>query len=291
MATVALPAEQSRTGVRAVRRAGAIGLAAAGFGVLFQLLFYDTGLGINFPLAIATLLAIAWFAPERPTRWPSPADAWLPAAAVALAAFVAVRGDSTLVALDVLGSVTLTALSIASFGGMAVVLRPFTAIFVLGLRVVASAVGSAVEVLEGIRRAMPFHRVRSDLAPMSGVLRGLLLALPLLLLFVALFASADAVFDQLLRETFDLRPGPWLPAWTPGRRPRGGMGGGGHAGLRQPGPRARSACRGPRAPSAAGSAAPRRPRCWCRSTCCSRSSSRCRPPTCSAAATRWRRAA
>jgi hypothetical protein len=204
MATVALPAEQSRTGARAIRRAGAIGLAAAGFGVLFQMLFYDTGLGINFPLAIATLVAIAWFAPERPTRWPSPADAWLPAAAVALAAFVAVRGDSTLVALDVLGSVTLTALSIASFGGMAVVLRPFTAIFVLGLRVVASAVASAVEVLEGIRRAMPFHRVRSDLAPMSGVLRGLLLALPLLLLFVALFASADAVFDQLLRETFDL---------------------------------------------------------------------------------------
>ncbi|HET6745729.1 MAG TPA: DUF4173 domain-containing protein [Candidatus Limnocylindria bacterium] len=204
MATVAVPAEQRRTGIRAVRRAGAIGLAAAGFGVLFQLLFYDTGLGINFPLAITSLLGIAWFVPERPTRWPATADLWLPAAAIVLAAFVAVRGDGTLVALDVLGSLTLTFLSIASFGGMPVVLRPFVAIFLLGLRVVAAAVGQAVHVLEGIRRAMPFHRVRADLAPMSGVLRGLLLALPLLLLFVALFASADAVFDQLLRETFDL---------------------------------------------------------------------------------------
>ena len=147
---------------------------------------------------------MAWFAPERPARWPPLIDAWLPVAAVALAAFVALRGDSTLVALDVLGSVTLTALSIASFGGMPVVRRQFLAIVGLGLRVVGSAIGAAFEVLEGIRRALPFSRVRSEMAPMSAVLRGLLLALPLLLLFVALFASADAVFDQLLRDTFDL---------------------------------------------------------------------------------------
>jgi hypothetical protein len=204
MATVAIPAERRRPGVRAVRRAGAIGLAATLIGLLVQLLFFDTGLGINFPLAIVAILVAAWFVPERPSRWPALADAWLPAAAVALAAFVALRGDSTLVALDVLGSVTLTALSLASFGGMAVVRRSFLAIFVLGLRVVVSAVGSAVEVLEGIRRSLRLNRVGSDLGEMPAVLRGLLLALPLLLLFVALFASADAVFDRLLRDLFDL---------------------------------------------------------------------------------------
>ena len=206
MATVAIPAEHRRTGIRAARRAGGIVLAATAIGLLVQLLFFDTGLGINFPVAIVAILAAAWFVPERPSRWPSLADAWLPAASVALAAFVALRGDSTLVALDVLGSVTLAVLSIASFGGMAVVRRPFLAIFVLGLRVVVSAIGSAVEVLEGIRRSLPLSRARSDLGSLSGVLRGLLLALPLLLLFVALFASADAVFDRLLRDLFDLDP-------------------------------------------------------------------------------------
>jgi hypothetical protein len=204
MATAALPAERSRTGVRAVRRAGAIGLAAAGIGSLVQLLFFDTSLGINFPIAVTAVLAAAWFVPERPTLWPPITDAWLPASAIVLAAFVALRGDSTLVALDVLGSLTLTVLSVASFGGMPVVRRQFLAIFVLGLRVVASAVGSAMEVLEGLRHTVPASRARCDLAPMSAVLRGLLLALPLLLLFVALFASADAVFDRILRDLFDL---------------------------------------------------------------------------------------
>jgi hypothetical protein len=204
MSAVAIPDEQRRTGIRAARRAGAIGLAATAIGLLVQLLFFDTGLGINFPIAIVALLAAAWFVPERPARWPARTDAWLPAAAVALAAFVSLRGDSTLVALDVLGSVTLTALSIASFGGMAVVRRRFLAIFVLGLRVVVAAVGSAVEVWEGIRRSLRLNRVGSDLGSMPAVLRGLLLALPLLLLFVALFASADAIFDRLLRDLLDL---------------------------------------------------------------------------------------
>ena len=59
MTTAAIPAEQRRTGVHAVRRAGVIGLAATGFGLLFQLLFFDTGLGINFH----------W---QSPPSWPWP---------------------------------------------------------------------------------------------------------------------------------------------------------------------------------------------------------------------------
>jgi hypothetical protein len=106
MATTTAPSAQARVSARTVRRAGAIVLAAAAFGLLVQLLFFDTGLGINFPLAVAFLLAVAWLVPGRRVRWPLAADAWLAPAALVLSVFVGLRGDRTLVALDLLGSVT-----------------------------------------------------------------------------------------------------------------------------------------------------------------------------------------
>jgi hypothetical protein len=202
--TIAIPSERAAPAARTVRRAGAIAMAAVAIGLWAQLLFFDTGLGINYPLAMAALIAAAWFVPERPTRWPALPDVWLPAAALVLAMFVALRGDPTLVALDILGSLTLATLAIASFGGMEVVRRPFAPIFVLGLRVALAAVGEVAPVVEGIRRRVPLSRARSGAGRMSGVLRGLLLALPLLLLFLVLFSSADAVFGRLVSDLPDL---------------------------------------------------------------------------------------
>jgi hypothetical protein len=202
--TIAVTAERTSPAAQTVRRAGAIALAAAVVGLTAQVLFFDTGLGLNYPLAVIVVLAAAWIIPERPMRWPSLTDAWLPAGAVVLAAFVALRGDPTLLALDVLGSATLATLALASFGGMAVVRRPFTGIFVLGMRVVVAAVGDAAAVIDGARRRIPLSRTGAGMGRMSGVLRGLLLALPLVALFLLLFSSADAVFGRLVSDLPDL---------------------------------------------------------------------------------------
>lgn len=203
MATIAVQAEGKRVARRAVVRAGSIALAAVASGLLAQLLFVDTGLGINFPIAIAAILACAWFVPARLTRWPRLTDAWLPLAALALAGFVAVRGDRTLIALDMLGAVTLTTLALASFGGMRVVQRPFVGIVVLGLRAIAAGASAGSEVIEGLRSTLPLRRVCSEASWWPGVLRGLVLALPLILIFIVLFASADAVFARMLSDLFN----------------------------------------------------------------------------------------
>jgi hypothetical protein len=203
-ATFAIPAERERAPGRAVARAGSIGLAAGAIGLLAQLLFFDTGLGINFPVAIVTLLACAWFVPARPARWPKLADAWLPLAAVVLAGFVALRGDRTLIALDVLGSITLTTLALASFGSMRVVHRPFVNIVLLGLRAIAAGTAGGSDVIQGLLRGLPLRRANAGPSAWPGVLRGLMLALPLLLLFVVLFSSADAVFARILSDLFAL---------------------------------------------------------------------------------------
>jgi hypothetical protein len=202
MTTATIPAAAERAARSTVARVRSIALAAVAIGLLAQLLFFDTGFGINFPIATLAILACAWFVPARPTLWPRLADVWLPVAAVALAGFVALRGDRTLIALDVLGSVTLTTLALASFGGMRVVQRPFATIVLLGLRAIAAGSASGSDVIEGLLRRLPPRRANTEPSAWPGVLRGLVFALPLLLLFVVLFASADAVFARILSDLF-----------------------------------------------------------------------------------------
>ena len=185
-----------------------IAVGALGLGILAQLLFFDVGLGINFPIAIAALLFAGWLAGGSPLRRLRPVDAWLPVAALVFAVFVALRGDPTLVALDVLGSLALTAASMPAFGGLRVVDRALGGVAVLALRVAGAAAAGAGHVVAGVAGRVPALRSREALGPWAAVLRGLLIALPLVLLFVALFSAADAVFaewtDRLLDWDLDL---------------------------------------------------------------------------------------
>jgi hypothetical protein len=174
-----------------------------GLGLLAQLLFFDVGIGINFPTAILAALLAAWFAAPTFPRLTRPRDAWLPAAALTFASFVAVRGDRTLVGLDMLGSLALAAASVASLGGLAVVSRPAGALLVLALRLFAAAFGGAVAVLASARLALPEGGLRRGIGPWAAVLRGVLIAIPLVLLFVTLFSAADAVFADYAGRLFE----------------------------------------------------------------------------------------
>lgn len=188
---------------RLLPRALPIAAAAATLGLLAQLLFFDAGWGINFPLAVAALLTAGWLAPRRQPRAPALLDAWMPVAALLLAVAVALRGDTTLVALDVIGSLALTVGALASFGGLTVVSRPLGGLLVLGGRAAAALAGGALDAVHGLRHDLPATPLRARAGRAAPVLRGLLLALPLLLLFMALFSSADAVFAQLAEDLFD----------------------------------------------------------------------------------------
>ena len=196
-------AEREAVASPAIPRALPIALVAVGLGLLAQLLFFDVGIGINFPIAILAALLAAWFAAPTFPRLARPRDAWLPVAALTFASFVAVRGDRTLVGLDMLGSLALAAASVASLGGLAIVARPAGALLVLALRLFAAAFGGAVAVLASARRALPEGGLRRGLGPWAAVLRGLLIAVPLVLLFVALFSAADAVFADYAGRLFE----------------------------------------------------------------------------------------
>ena len=187
-----------------IRDAGRVVVIGAALGVAGQLLFFDVGLGINFPLAILLLLGGGWTA-RRPGVRPALTDSWLAPAAVAFAAFAAVRADATLLMLDVLAALALSGAALASFGGRDVVRQPLGTVVRTGFAVAGWVGGGSVGALVAARRDLPATpRTRERARPIVPVLRGLLIAAPILVVFVTLFASADPIFARAVEDLVGL---------------------------------------------------------------------------------------
>lgn len=187
-----------------IRGAGRVVLIGAALGVAGQLLFFDVGLGINFPIAILLLLIGGWAA-RRPGVRPSATDGWLGPAAVAFAAFAAVRSDATLVRLDGLAALGLSGAALATFGGREIVRRPLSAVLQAGFVVAGWVGGGSVAALVEARRGLPPTRQTADRGrPIVPLLRGLLISAPVLVVFVTLFASADPIFARTVEDLVGL---------------------------------------------------------------------------------------
>jgi len=186
-----------------LRTATGIGLVAVAIGLVAQFLFVDAGLGINVPIATLLLLGAGWLVRDPEQAAPRLADAWLAPGALILSAFVALRGDGTLVALDILGALALSGAALVSFGGLRVLERPFAAIASLAARLAVSGVVAGTRPFAALVRSMPSLRGRGVTGRAAPVVRGLLIAVPLVILFVALFSAADAVFAQITEDLVD----------------------------------------------------------------------------------------
>ena len=121
----------------------------------------------------------------------------MPVGALAFASFAAIRADRALVTFDAMAALALAFGWAAAMAGVAMTRRPLSALVVTGADcAVATAVGAI--------RLSPALRTESDLGTSlrgrAALFRGLLLALPVLLVFVALFSTADAVFATFVRR-------------------------------------------------------------------------------------------
>jgi Domain of unknown function (DUF4173) len=181
-------------------------IAAVAAGLLAQWLFAFQMLGLNFPLWIGVVIGAAWrFRPtdERFDRL----DAWLPAAAIVFAAFIAVRADMMLMSFDFLAACVLTLAAAVSFGGHGVTRAAWQALALLGAKAGAVYAVGAAYLVPGLKPIAGALSRRRD-GRLMPVLRGLVLALPLLLVFAVLFAAADAVFASQLKALFNIELGP-----------------------------------------------------------------------------------
>jgi len=176
-----------------------VGTGAA-LGIIGQLLFFEVAIGTNFPIAIATLVTSGWLL-RRPDARVERRDLWLAPAAVVFAGFAAIRADPVIVLLDALTSVGLAGAALASYGQRSVLRRPFGDLLALGVAVAGWVAAGAVGAIRTARRRMPVTRGGLGRArPALPVLRGLLIALPVMLVFVSLFSAADAVFARMLDD-------------------------------------------------------------------------------------------
>jgi hypothetical protein len=201
---VAQPQPQPQAAARAetrdrIRGAGRILVVGLALGVLGQLLFYGVGLGLNVLLIVAALLLAA--VRLRGQARSAPADAWLAPAALVLAAFAALRGDAALVAIDTLAALALTGAAIVALAGGTVMRRSAIGIAILGLAAALSALFAAPLVAAAARHDVPSGgRLHLGLGRGAPVVRGALIALPLVVVFTALFVSADAVFGRFVSD-------------------------------------------------------------------------------------------
>jgi hypothetical protein len=182
-------------------------LVAVGIGVLGEIVLDGPAPGINVLVMTLVVLGAAWLI-RRPGRAPDPLDAWLPLTAIVLASLVAVRADPFVALLDLAGVAVFTGATVAAFSGLAVTRRSLSVILVAGAWVLGSvvAVGTPSLLIEARppRRELP----RSWPAWLGPLGRGLVLAIPLVMIFTVLFASADPIFrrgvDELLGFSLDL---------------------------------------------------------------------------------------
>lgn len=187
--------------LRILALAGVIGLVAQG-------LLLDNLLGVNAVILAAGLLGAAWVLRPADRRM-DPLDQWLPPAALAISAFIAVRADPVLLALDVLAAGVLLGASVAAIAGEAVTRRSAVRVVELGLLVIGWAGVGILRVTVATRRPAAASSMGSDedrsprLPPWAGpVARGILIAIPVLVVFGSLFSSADVAFDRLMGRLF-----------------------------------------------------------------------------------------
>ena len=172
-------------------------------GLVAEVVLDGSAIGINVSIATVAVLAAAWIVRRR-GRALDPVDAWLPATAIVLSLLVAIRADPFVAFLDLAGAAAFTGASVAAISGLAVTRRSIGIVIAIGAWVVESTLAGTARLLvvaRPARRDAPRERPTW----LGGVVRGLVLAVPLVVILATLFASADPIFRRTLDEAFGVR--------------------------------------------------------------------------------------
>lgn len=194
-------------------------IAALELGVLSRVLLWETAWGLSFSLWVGNLLLVVALLAHRTAIELRGEGRWLFLPAFLFAGALAWRDADALAALNLLAVLVLLALGAfraregrLQVAGVGEYLRG------LLLGAMNAAAGMGILVLGEVRwKGIPLPARAGQAA---AVLRGALLALPLLLVFGSLFAAADPVFaraaDTLLRwQPEDLVPSLlWILVWS-----------------------------------------------------------------------------
>ncbi|HEY0069943.1 MAG TPA: DUF4173 domain-containing protein [Chloroflexia bacterium] len=171
-------------------------LAGLGLGMVFDVLFYGKLLGISMPLFVGAVVGVLlWLGRQEDVR-PRMRNMWIVLPLFFFATMVFFRASGFITLLNVCAVLALLALLAYFYAAGRLerlgLLGYYLSLMSAGLHSIALPAPLIPKSLEG-RQPGNFGRAR-----WMPVLRGVLLAAPVLIIFAALLASADMVFASLL---------------------------------------------------------------------------------------------
>ena len=171
-------------------------IAGVVIGIAADLLFYGKLIGVSFPLFILISSAVVLVSDgllhkDQPLNW---RNLWVLVPAMFFAAMVAVRAEPGSAALNVLASLALSALALHYLPLSERI--DLETVWDHGVGVVETGVSVLFAPIFELYDAggLLLERMRGDFHTVVAVGRGVVIAVPVLLIFALLFASADAVF-------------------------------------------------------------------------------------------------
>ncbi len=176
---------------------------AAGVGTLVDYFFYGQVIsGLNFPIYIAIIL-LSGFGLLRGFKMKVPKESyWFALGMMIFASFLAIRRSEVLLNVNTLMVFFLAILLLEKLLKKKIrdlmITDYIKTIIGVPLEIFQKAVNFIGEFLK-LRTLIKNHKTASQ------VMRGILVALPVLLLFIALFASADLVFSSMLKQMFSFQ--------------------------------------------------------------------------------------
>jgi hypothetical protein len=188
-------------------------LTALALGLIVEILFYGRPLGVSFPIwAVAVCIAglgMAWAESRRPAR----GSAWLIVPILVFAALAFVRLEQLTLFLNVVAVLCLFALWVRTFRTDRVVDFSWIDFAIAVLWVPVEAIIRPWPVLGRANREAFGDRGTNN--RLLAILRGLLLAIPVLVVLALLLTAADVVFADVLRKAFEWLDLEWLAdfAW------------------------------------------------------------------------------
>jgi hypothetical protein len=174
--------------------------AAILVGICADLLFYGKSLGISLLLFVLLFVGTLAFVARRSGVQAVRPNLWLLAPLFFFAGMVAVRDNAFVTALNVLAVATLSAYLLHYYAAGRVGEMGLTTAVILPAYTAARSLLTAVPIVtEAIDAPQVLRGSRSNLMP---IVRGGLLAMPLLFVFTLLLASADLIFANQIVNLF-----------------------------------------------------------------------------------------
>lgn len=174
--------------------------AALGLGLIFDILFFGKLPGISFPIFIALTISVLMVAGLRQRRELPRTALYMIPPILFFSSMVYIRASEFLTFLNVVITLYLLGLFVS------LVLRPKLAGYgfkeYLAL-MVEVPLGAIRKVGNTVQPLLPRRGLMSRYKELKHIVRGVLVTLPVLLLFVALFSSADLVFRGYVDELFN----------------------------------------------------------------------------------------